>query len=326
MNYLADIELNRFLLDKIIPRLPTYVRHGNMLAFRCPICGDSKKSLTKKRGALYTSPKISYHCFNCNISLSGIKFLQALVGDSFKDIMTEYKRLSLDSFTTVNKPVDLVEQKEKGPVPEVTPLTEHDLAYLATRKITELPTFESLQLRHVKNEHGDFIFIPWLNHGKLVSFQLHNYTKIKNIPKYKFQKHADKCVYGLDRIDQSFKYILCFEGVYDSLFVKNGVAIGGINLMAQQEAEIRSRYPNHEIVLAFDADSTGISAIKHYIIANATKYKYFIWYDTDTVKFKDINNVIVNNGNINKYATNDIEPMIYGGLEARFELTKNNLW
>lgn len=325
-----DIELNQFLLDKLLPILPKYSRQGTMLSMRCPICGDSKKDKHKRRGVLYTTPKVSYYCFNCDVHLSGFNLLKALAGETFHDIMSEFNRQQLTSHVAQHTHVDVTQpEKIKGKIPELTPLTAEELTYIKSRRITELPHYESLHLMNakVKDEKSvehDFVFIPWLNHNKISSFQLNNFKHVPKFPKYIFQKHADKCVYGLDRIDQSFKYVICFEGVFDSIFVKNGVAIGGTNLMPTQEAEIRQRYPKHEIVLAFDADAAGLTAIAKYIEDDASTYKYFIWFDSD--KVKDINNVIINDGDVNKFNTPDIANMIYSGIEARFLLTNIGLW
>lgn len=320
-----DFELNQFLLTKILPLLPAHVKHGNSLSIRCPICGDSKKNKTKMRGVVYTSPKVNYYCFNCDVHLTGFKLLQALAGESFRDIMSEYSRQQLSTFSSHTAKTTSVEpDKVKGAIPELTPLTKAELDYLASRKITELPHFDSLHLMNATIDNNDFIFIPWLSHNDIVSYQLNNFTKVPNIPKYKFQKHADKCVYGLDRIDQAFKYVICFEGVFDSIFVKNGVSIGGANLMHSQEAEIRRRYPKHEIVLAFDADKTGLEATAKYIDADSSLYKYFIWFNSCAIK--DINAAVIAANDINKFANTNIANMIYSGIETRFVLSSNNLW
>ena len=44
--------------------------------------------------------------------------------------------------------------------------------------------------------------------------------------KYIFPKDMKKLMYGIDNIDISFPYIFLFEGVFDSVFVKNGIATG----------------------------------------------------------------------------------------------------
>jgi len=51
-------------------------KRTNLWNFRCPICGDSKKSKTKCRGFVYEKKnKYFYKCFNCNYGTSFNKFL-----------------------------------------------------------------------------------------------------------------------------------------------------------------------------------------------------------------------------------------------------------
>ena len=60
------------------------------------ICGDSKKSSTKKRGWFYKNTA-SFYCFNCSTALSGIKFLKLLSGSDYDEIHREYVNLFLKS-------------------------------------------------------------------------------------------------------------------------------------------------------------------------------------------------------------------------------------
>ena len=60
--------------------------------FRCQICGDSKKSKTKKRGWIYWDKKTNcyiYHCFNCGVTMSFLNFLKQYHADAFKDYIRE---------------------------------------------------------------------------------------------------------------------------------------------------------------------------------------------------------------------------------------------
>ena len=327
-----DLELNQFILSKLQMVLPANSKIGNTIIFRCPICGDSKKYKTKRRGVLYTSPNVNYYCFNCDIWLSGFKLLEALSGAEFPNIMSEYARLKLDLFGQHSPTLatDMIDDRDllpKGAVPELSDLTEAERLYLDKRLITKLPHFDSMHLSNAvdsKHKNVDFMFIPWLQHGNLINFQLHNFSKHKGIDKYKFQRNADKAVYGLDRIDRQFKYIICFEGVFDSVFVKNGVAIGGKKLTDIQENEIRRRYPNHEIVLSFDADNAGLATTADYIRTQPTAYKYFIWYHNTDIK--DVNDMVIKANNPLFFLTNTIERLIFSSIEARFELTTYNLW
>ena len=51
---MLSYEYIQFLNEKIVQYLPQpNIQVGDKINFRCPICGDSKKSLTKKRGWVY---------------------------------------------------------------------------------------------------------------------------------------------------------------------------------------------------------------------------------------------------------------------------------
>ena len=48
------------------------------LNFACPVCGDSQKQLTKKRGNLYFK-NMMYICFNEGCNMSFLKLLKLLI-------------------------------------------------------------------------------------------------------------------------------------------------------------------------------------------------------------------------------------------------------
>ena len=51
---MISYEYQQFLHEKILEYLPkNFVRIGDKYNGRCPFCGDSKKSLSKKRGWVY---------------------------------------------------------------------------------------------------------------------------------------------------------------------------------------------------------------------------------------------------------------------------------
>ena len=65
-------------------------KHTNLWNFRCPICGDSKKSSTKCRGFVYEKRnKYFYKCHNCNYGTSFNKFLEKISPALHKDYITE---------------------------------------------------------------------------------------------------------------------------------------------------------------------------------------------------------------------------------------------
>jgi len=132
-------------------------------------------------------------------------------------------------------------------------------------------------------------------------------------------------VFGLDNIDVSWPYIIAFEGVYDSLFVKNGIATGTKSLTDLQVKLITKRYPHHKIVVSFDNDVAGICAMSKLIKQNK-KYKYFRWFNANT-KQKDINDYVLAKGDVNIFADQKkLEKMIVDPLLMKLYLVENGLW
>ena len=137
---------------------------------------------------------------------------------------------------------------------------------------------------------GEYILIPWVVNGVDAYYQLNDYKKLGSL-KYVFPKNSHKLVYGLDNVDLSWPYVIVFEGVYDSLFVKNAVAVGTKSLSDRQERLIRERYPNHRICLSFDNDKPGLDSMAKAVEKN-DDVLFFKWFDDDTSE-KDINEKVL---------------------------------
>ena len=72
--------------------------HKHGWNFRCPICGDSKKSKYKKRGWILPSvDKVVYYCHNCFVSITFRNFLKQTHPDVFEKYKQEEKKAPRDS-------------------------------------------------------------------------------------------------------------------------------------------------------------------------------------------------------------------------------------
>ena len=288
---------------------------------RCPLCGDSKKSQTKARGHYYKKTG-TYYCFNCNEFMPGLKFASLVSGIDEKDILSKFNRSYLNQMIDGLGLVKNKKSKEKtitNPNPIVYPavrnLNVRELEYLKKRRILELPFFEKLDINGITAKQGDFIFIPWLFDKKLVNYQIHNYNKYNAIPKYLFSKHGIKPIYGLNRVDKSFKKLVLFEGVFDSLFVKNGVSIGGKSLTDFQRYVLESRYSDYEFILAFDHDASGMNAMmKTFKSEGNSKFKFFM---PDFKGAKDLNDFVIKTNADLKYVQSEefVEKNTINGIE-----------
>lgn len=322
-----------FLREKLPLYLPSSFKDvGGKYNGRCPFCGDSKKSSTKKRGWIYKD--CSYFCFNCGISMSGIKLLEALAGPDYPSIHQEYVRLFLktgldsslsSSYTVPSNDPSIFSFKPIIDPSIKQPLSAKAKEYLEKRMVLKAPFLrEKMFSMYSKDKKEEYILIPWKINGIDAYYQVNDFLNIKGI-KYMFPKGKKKLLYGLDNIDPTYKKIFVFEGVYDSLFVKNGICSGTKAITDYQIQLIKSRWPQHEICISFDNDGPGFSSMMKAIEQDKSQ-KFFVWYDS-TTKEKDINERVLATRNPNIFVNIDmLDVMTLDKLQMKIWMMKNGKW
>lgn len=313
---MISFEFREWLNDKVLYYLPKErQKQGDKILCRCPICGDSKKNSLKKRGYYYLKTG-TYHCFNCDITVTGMKLLEMLSGESYGELKQEYIKMTFDgkhfdsrssayTFDKENKDYNFFKLQNIVKPEWKHELSENARGYLANRKVLEAPFLKENLYSYFDKNNNEYILIPWKINGKECYFQLNDFEKHNNLGmKYIFPKNRDKMIYGLDNIDISFPYIFCFEGVYDSLFCLNSVALGGKFLTDLQYEIIKKRFPRHRICLALDNDISGLKAVSNFISKNkmSSEFSFFKWFN-DGTKEKDINDLVLSKNNVNLFKT-----------------------
>lgn len=309
---------------KNLPESSLKSRNNSQIVFRCPICGDSKKNKLKKRGYFYRNTG-TYSCFNCDIHLSGYDLLKAITSkDVFDRIINDYKVLNFNNIirgknnTKKSNALTPKSFEIRSPNPsykyllelgwKTEPLTNEATNYLDGRMI---PNDKRDMLKSIKDTNGrEFILIQYIYDDSCIYHQIANFNKYdiagQGAIKYIFPKEEningqEKPVFNINNVDVSFPYIVCLEGIFDSLFVKNGVALGGKNLTDFQYNMLKECYPRHKIVLAFDNDRAGIqSSLKH-----ADKYDVSFLNTFDLLSVcgvKDINDFVKRSGRLDVFS------------------------
>lgn len=302
-----------------LPESSLKSRTNSEITFRCPICGDSKKNRLKKRGYFYRKTG-TYHCFNCDASLTGYALLKYIcTPDVFDNIIHEYKVLNFNNIVSGKSSRSDIQTDDHqfeilSPNPSyrylidskwtVMPkLSETAVEYLDNRKI---PTGSRDMLATIVDSTGrEFLLIKYLYDDRVIYHQLGNFNKYdikgQGAVKYIFPKDENinfqsKPVFNIGNVSVSHHNIYCTEGVFDSLFLKNGVALGGRSLTDYQYMMLKELYPRHKIVLAFDNDYAGMSSSLKY----AEKYPEISFLDISDLlnlaKVKDINDFVKKTG------------------------------
>lgn len=170
----------------------------------------------------------------------------------------------------------------------------------------------------------DYVLIPWKVNGVEAYWQLNDFKKAGKL-KYVFPKGYKKLVYGIDQVDPAWPRIIVFEGVYDSLFVKNGVAVGTKAITSYQLSLIRERWPRHQITVAFDNDEAGWEATQKLIQRNS-QFSYLMWAKPGAVE-KDVNDFVLATGDVRAFSDPvKLESMVANKLVAKMDMLKAGLW
>ena len=307
-------------------------KHTNLWNFRCPICGDSKKSRTKCRGFVYEKRnKYFYKCHNCNYGTSFNRFLEKISPALHKNYITEqYKE---DAWRKKDEPKSI---PEFNFVPEFNHVlqgmdsissltTDHPARnYLKNRLIPEryfrdlylCKEFKKWTNSIIPNKFSSLehdaprLVIPFFDcKHNIIGYQGRSFNP-KEQAKYITIKMegVENLIYGEERINIK-KKIYCVEGPLDSLFLPNCLAIAGLNFKGVKISNV--------IVLDNERRNVQIvDALKKLIING---YSVCIW--PDSVKEKDINEMIIDGR-----TTDDIVEIIdnntYSGLQANFQLSQ----
>ena len=327
------IDLN--YISKIQPRLQQFKKKRDYLFnFRCPVCGDSKKSKTKARAYLYrVKNDMFFKCHNCSASHNLSNFIK-LVDRPLYDqyILERYKGSKPIGENNLFEKfkIDTKKKLKSTPLQGLTAFSnlndDHPAKqYLLKRKIPEnyfskLFLCNKFQAYVNKLKPGTFsketdkyehprLIIPFYDVDDEV-FALQGRAFGKEQPKYltlKLYENKQK-IFGLDRLNLQ-KTIYIVEGPLDSLFLDNCIAAAGADIHLPTETK--------DVVFVFDNEPRNRQIIEKMYKLIDDNYSMVIW--PEGTKEKDINEMIIN-GKTKKQIQKIIFDNTYSSLSAITQL------
>ena len=281
--------------------------------FSCPVCGDSKKSVSKARGfILEKNGRSVYYCHNCSVSMSVPNFIKYMDQRLYDEYRLERlagnkskEDIEYESFVEkMKKPVFMASGPLKGlkKVSQLSP--DHPIKkFVVDRKIPNEYHAKLFACSNFKNYVNNLIpgkfsedsllrdearlLIPFMDDSRTVfAFQgrsLKKNSRVKyitivlrdNIPK----------VYGLDTLDRS-RVIPVLEGPIDSMFVPNSIATAGGDLVSA----VRD-FDKQNLVIVYDNEPRSRETVKKLDKAIINGYSVCIW--PENMEHKDINDMVL---------------------------------
>ena len=292
-------------VNEISTRLGQFKKKGDYLFnFRCPYCGDSKKSKTKARAYLYrVKNDMFFKCHNCGEGHNFSNFLKFLDVKKYESYLLErYKgsapstpKPKFNDFKPKFKEIDILDGlkpvsdlNDDHPVKQyvvnrMIPKKYYSKLFLCNKFMAFVNKAKPNTFSHTKGEHPRLIIPFYDGNDKVFAFQGRAFGKEQ--PKYltvKLDENKQK-VYGLDRVNLQDK-VYIVEGPIDSLFIDNCLAAAGADLTLRVEPD--------NVTYIFDNEPRNKEIIKRMYDVVEKDYNIVIW--PEHIHAKDVNEMIMN--------------------------------
>lgn len=336
--------LEQKYVNLLSPRLEKFKKSGSAYCFRCPICGDSKKNKNKTRGYLVPSNKGFFMtCHNCGVGMSLSKFIEKL--DPY--LFQEYK---LERIKETGNICDFNRPKEETQKPKInvtqntnvlTKLSEleydhHAVSYCRDRQI---PISKFSRIGYTKNlrsyvldvvgaekyrdrnipQDERIVFEMRDDEGRLFGFQARAIGNVDHKMRFITIKLDDifPKVYGIDAVDLNSYPVFVTEGIIDSLFLPNCLAICGGDVGGLRS--VLGKVPSQKVYVCLDNEPRHKDTISRMNTAIDMGYNVMFWeYGSH---LKDINDMI-KSGLTTRDILASIKSNSYRGARAKVKLTQ----
>jgi len=296
---------------------------------RCPICGDSSKSKIKARGYFYCKGNdFFYRCHNCNYGTNLYTFLEKIIPSLCREYALERWKNGENGNSNYKKPQieikfnteDKFKKNQISNYPKVSSLDNDHICkkYVLERRIPEkyydlllyAENFSELIYGESKKKDPRLIIPVYDELGDLISFQGRtlNNSSIKYLTQHVSQKIA---WFGMNNI--SSNRIFVFEGPIDAMFIENSVATLGMGNWKKVPEILK----NKELVFVMDNEPRNKEVIETMLQISNNNGMICVW--PENIKYKDINDMILNGYDSNKIK-NIIDKNVYQGAEAIFKI------
>lgn len=308
---------------------------------RCPVCGDSEKSKIKARfWCNEVDGELLVGCFNCGYHSNFISFCKDYFPDVFKELM--FQKYNKDNKDNIETKLPENIGKSFQNLPEKSNIEIQVKKYCQC--ISELPDnhpiVKYIQKRKIPKEYYCYFWFTKEWQQLVHSIQNESYKNpkpenrlvmiikdfdnrwtaiqgrsLENNPRNKYitiKEHdqANK-IFGLDKVDTN-KPVFLVEGIVDSLFIDNSIAITG-GSMNFDDIPI----PKENRIWVWDNESRAehtIERIEKAINAN----EKIVLFDNNWAS-KDINDLIVKENITIEEVNNYLKNNIINGLLAQLK-------
>lgn len=291
---------------------------GNKINMRCMLCGDSKKSLRKRRLTVVCDNNVSfYSCLNCGRSGTFAELVSELKGISIGEAI---KSVETIEFEDVKKTLTLhpsASESEQPKLKDETNLTTilEDCISLDTEVTSyidkqykralgkflwdrKIPLDYKIFVARSGKYKGRFI-IPIYHGNEIVYFQGRAINTNSDLKFKNPTVEKTGIIMNVEHFKRD-KFIIVTEGIIDAMMVEDhqGTCVLGGSVSDDFLSELY-KYTNKGIIIAVDNDERGNKEREK--LSNESKYNKQLYYFVPPNPYKDLNEFKINKSDIDMY-------------------------
>jgi hypothetical protein len=318
---------------------PSHNKYNNVYNGSCPFCKEGK-SYGKKTRFFYIPQKELAFCHNCGYSRKAFNFILDVTGKPFNEVINEIKK---GEFEVLKKVEEKKTPKNNHSLPNdcINLNDENQVAFYKDNEVlkTCFQFMESRRLLKAINRptayylsltdptHKNRLILPFYNaEGDIIYYQSRTLLQADNFtkPKYLSKAGAERSLSGIHNLDLLHEYVYICEGPIDSYFIKNGLAVCGIQEDSQRsfndlQLKQLSQLTCFKKIWLLDNQWNDNASLKKSFSLTDQGESIFIWPE-QFKQFKDLNEVCI------KFQKDSINPEfviknIHSGLKAKIILT-----
>ena len=307
---------------------------GKIIEAGCPICREGE-SWGKKRRLYFVTRNNHIYCHNCGWSGNPIKFIQEVEHKTYSEVLEEAKQydvlpqdIELSEYpkrkeNTDSLPHDCINLVDSN---QTTYHQDNDIVSKCLNVVKERrldnainrPETMWLSLTNYAHKNRLILHLHDLDNN-ITFYQSRTVMPTEKLPKYLSKIGGEKSLFNANKVDPDLDNIFIFEGPIDACFVRNGVAVAGIqeshSSYTQKQKDQLASFPLHDKTWVLDSqwqDKAAKIKTKKLIEQGET---VFIWPEDYGKRFKDFNDMAMGLS-INEIPYKFILDNSYTGLKA----------
>lgn len=289
---------------------PKYVKSTNTYMGGCPICREGS-SWGRKSRCYYIPKDTAICCHNCGWYSKPVNWILEVEKIPYEELVKQIDTCEYEygiepqqetrPVNTNDLPVDSINLFDKTQLlyysrEAVVKLAANTIVNRRLNSAVNRP--KALYVSLTDNVHKNRLVIPFYDRSKkCVHYQTRTLLdKDKDRPKYLSKQNSEKTLFNYDQIDSGADHVFITEGPIDSFFIKNSVAVAGIQERSKQTFTPNQRAQLDRLFLmqtVWVLDSQWLdqaSYQKTEILLKAGEC-VFIWPKDTGRRFKDFNDM-----------------------------------